>query len=153
LFRVETQQALRALTVLAQLDAAIVLTDLSARSRVPGPMLAKVLHRLARHGVVKGQPGPGGGYRLARPADEIRLREVVTLIEGPEFGMSCLFGLPQCSEESPCPLHGLWGEIRGRILDVLDRQSLADLARDGSCLSPTRLPVEGCAAITEGLAK
>lgn len=92
-------------------------------------MLAKVLHRLSRDGLVKGQPGPGGGYRLARPAGSIRLREIVTLVEGARFGMNCLFGLPNCSDDVPCPLHDLWREIRGRTLAALDNQTIEDLAR------------------------
>jgi Rrf2 family transcriptional regulator, iron-sulfur cluster assembly transcription factor len=138
MFRTETQQALRALTALAQANTPLVLGNLASRSRVPSPMLAKVLHRLARHGLVKGQPGRGGGYRLARPAGSIRLIEVVTSVEGPSFGMNCLFGLPHCSDDSPCPMHELWGGIRGRILEGLDAQSLADLARQGSGLTTSK---------------
>lgn len=149
MFRIETQQALRALTVLAQATDSLVLTDLARRCQVPAPMLAKVLHRLARNGVVKGQPGPGGGYRLARRAEEVRIREIVSFIEGPGFGMNCLFGLPHCSDEIPCPLHEFWAETRGRILEVLDKQTLADLARDGSCLAPQRGSL-GTAPETDG---
>jgi DNA-binding IscR family transcriptional regulator len=53
---------------------------------------------------------------------------VVTLIEGPRFGLSCLFGLPHCSDDALCPLHPVWGEIRRQILSVLNGHTLADLA-------------------------
>jgi Rrf2 family iron-sulfur cluster assembly transcriptional regulator len=126
-FRTETRHALRALSALAHQETSS-LAVLSPAAGVPAPMLAKLLHRLSQADLVRGTPGPGGGYRLARPASEIPLREIVTLLEGPSFGASCLFGLPACSEENPCPLHLYWGEIRGRVFDLIDRHTVADLA-------------------------
>lgn len=128
MFRTETQHAIRALVALAKCGDRMLVRELSTASQVPPPMLAKVMHRLAQHGLVKGQPGPGGGYILALAAGDIRLRDVVALFEGPRFGTSCLFGLPECSDAAPCPLHGFWGGIRRQILAVLDSQDIAGLA-------------------------
>jgi len=138
MFRADTQHAFRAMVALAQDTETKVLADISRRSQVPSPMLAKVLHQLARGELVRGQPGPGGGYRLARPAEEIQLQDVVTLMEGPGFGRSCLFGLPACSDAAPCPLHGFWGGIRRQIVAVLDEHTIADLAA-GRIRIPTAL--------------
>jgi Rrf2 family transcriptional regulator, iron-sulfur cluster assembly transcription factor len=138
-FRTETRHALRAMAALAQsVGQQMALAALSPQTIVPGPMLAKVLHRLSQADMVVGRPGPGGGYRLAKPAEEIRLREVVAVFEGPSFGISCLFGLAACSEENPCPLHPYWGEIRGRMVDMLDGHTVADLGRGDLELPRTR---------------
>jgi Rrf2 family transcriptional regulator, iron-sulfur cluster assembly transcription factor len=128
MFRAETRHALRALTTLAQGDGSSLLAALAPATRVPAPMLAKVLHRLSQGGLVQGRPGRGGGYALARPATEIRIRDAVVLFEGPSFASSCLFGLPSCSEANPCPLHPYWGEIRGRMTQLLDDCTIGDLA-------------------------
>jgi DNA-binding IscR family transcriptional regulator len=64
--------------------------------------------------------------------------EVVASVEGPAFGTTCLFGLAICSEDKPCPFHGLWGEIRDRILEVLSQRSVADLAAGRVALPRTR---------------
>jgi len=128
MFRLETQYALRVLSALAQRDGKAATADLAGECQVSAPMLAKVLHRLSRLGLVAGRPGPGGGYQLARPASEVLLQEVVIGLEGPEFGQACLFGLPTCSEQDPCPLHAFWGGLRSQIQGMLQSRSIADLA-------------------------
>lgn len=128
MFKTETQYALRATAELARQDGALSIGQLAERSNAPGPMLAKVFYRLSQQGLVIGRPGPGGGYKLARPAEKIKLAEIVQLTEGSDFGHYCLFGLPECSDDEPCPLHEVWGPVRQRIFDMLDNYSVADLA-------------------------
>jgi Rrf2 family iron-sulfur cluster assembly transcriptional regulator len=127
MFTMEVQQALRALVALAGADGPLVLDALAREAKAPAPALAKILSRLARLGLVVGQRGPGGGYRLARAADDIRLADVVMPIEGTTFARTCLFGLPHCSDEAPCPLHLTWGAMRNGLLDMLENETLASL--------------------------
>jgi Rrf2 family transcriptional regulator, iron-sulfur cluster assembly transcription factor len=129
MLRTETQYALRVLTELARYEEPCAASDLAQASRVSAPMLAKVLHRLAGLRLVLGRPGPGGGYRLARPAGAISIEEVVLAMEGPDSACKCLFGLPSCSDRSPCPLHEFWGDLRGRIAEVFRAHSIEDLSR------------------------
>lgn len=128
LFKVDTQHAMRALTVLASENSLVSNAKLAERVGAPVPALAKVLQRLALHGLVLGRPGPGGGYTLGRPAGEIALIEVVHLFEGPAFGKACVFGLPRCSDQEPCPLHAGWTEIVARIFRLLEGFNVGDLA-------------------------
>jgi Rrf2 family iron-sulfur cluster assembly transcriptional regulator len=132
MFRSDVQHALRALAALARSGQPLAIPELSRRVLTPEPMLAKVMHGLARLGLVIGQPGPGGGYHLARAAAAIRLADVVLPLEGPDFARSCLFGLPHCSDEAPCPLHPVWGSLRAGLLDAIDSWTVADLARDAA---------------------
>lgn len=128
MFKTEVQQALRALVALARAEGPVTIAVLAAEVEAPAPMLGKVLHRLSRLGLVVGQPGPGGGYRLARPGAEIRLADVIEPLEGPGFARTCVFGLPQCSDEQPCPLHGVWGQVRRGLLWAMEECTVADLA-------------------------
>ena len=69
------------------------------------PLTAKILTKLASAGLLTGQPGPGGGYTLARNPGEITLFEVASIfgqIAPPEL---CPFGSGWCGHEEPCPLH------------------------------------------------
>ena len=82
IFKADTQHALRAVTALAREGQLLPTARLAALSGAPEPALAKVLQRLAQHGIVAGRPGPGGGYVLKRAAAQIPLIEIVLLFEG-----------------------------------------------------------------------
>lgn len=69
------------------------------------PLVGKVMTVLSQHGLVIGNRGPGGGYRLARDPGKISLFEVVELFEGHRDPSSCPFGPGWCGVGEPCPLH------------------------------------------------
>lgn len=68
-------------------------------------LTAKLLTQLASAGMVQGQPGPGGGYTLAKPAAEICLLDIVSLFEQTSTNTNCPFGESWCGIGNPCPLH------------------------------------------------
>lgn len=82
---------------------------------VPGPYLSKHLQALTRAGVLESVPGPKGGYRLARPAQEITMLDVVEAIDGPEPAFTCneirrrgpAGGLPASQYPKPCGIHAV----------------------------------------------
>ena len=129
MFKIETRYALHAAVVLAQAAPERVRNPLLAeRLEVSLPMVAKIMNRLVQGEVAASRPGPGGGYSLARPAESIRLMEVVALSEGKDWGMHCLLGLPDCGDENPCAMHGAWGKLRAHILDMLHNRTVAEMA-------------------------
>lgn len=77
-----------------------------AKSRnISRALTAKLLTQLAAAGLVRGQPGPGGGYTLARPAGKICLLDIASLFEQTEPPSLCPFGHGWCGKGDPCPLH------------------------------------------------
>jgi Rrf2 family protein len=68
-------------------------------------LTAKLLTQLAAAGLVNGQPGPGGGYMLAKPAHSISLMDIARLFEQTEPPTLCPFGHNWCGTGDPCPLH------------------------------------------------
>lgn len=68
-------------------------------------LTAKLLTQLAAAGLVMGQPGPGGGYTLAKPAGTISLMDIVELFEQTNQPTLCPFGHNWCGVGNPCPLH------------------------------------------------
>ena len=128
MFKTETRYALHAMVVLADSEGLVPNSRLAERLDVSLPMVAKILNRLGRGGLVTSRPGPGGGYALARDAEEITLLDVVALWEGDDWGMRCLLGLPDCDDDHPCAMHNAWGKLRDRIRSMLSGHSVASMA-------------------------
>lgn len=125
------EYAIRALTFLANAASrsAVGAEEISRIEEIPLPTLGKILQELVRRGLLTSRRGPGGGFRLARRPELILLREIVAAIDGLDHFMHCVLGLPQCGEETPCPLHPSWKELRTRIFEDMDTTTLAQLAR------------------------
>jgi Rrf2 family transcriptional regulator, iron-sulfur cluster assembly transcription factor len=116
---------LRAMVYLAEHgDNPVLSRDIARELTIPEHFLAKILQDLSRNRLLNSFKGRGGGFRLARPASQLKLIEVIEAIDGPEFGQGCLLGLPECSDETPCPLHYQWSDIKSTILHMLDRTSI-----------------------------
>lgn len=95
--------------------------------KAPASVLAQSLASLVRGGVLHAQAGPRGGYRLARPADEISVHEVVVAIDGEQRRQRCVLHEGVCSSSGPCPFHAVLVEAQECFVDVLRRTSLADV--------------------------
>jgi Rrf2 family nitric oxide-sensitive transcriptional repressor len=90
--------------------------------------LMKVVHQLARAGIVESVRGKGGGIRLARAPEEIRVGEIVRASEGNAPIVECLSGDPQaCRITSSCRLKGILANAFEALYDSLDDHTLADL--------------------------
>jgi Rrf2 family protein len=68
-------------------------------------LTAKLLTQLATAGLVKGQPGPHGGYLLAKKPDEVSLLDIASVFQQTEPPTACPFGHGWCGKGEPCPLH------------------------------------------------
>jgi Rrf2 family protein len=124
----EGRYALRALVYLAWVDERVTADRISTEAHIPRRLLARILARLARTGLVESEQGRGGGSRLARPAGKITLREAVEAIEGP-FGVTrCIMEDRVCGEGVPCALHEAWEEGQRAILEYLGTQTVEEFA-------------------------
>ena len=92
------------------------------------PLTAKLLTQLAAAGLVAGQPGPGGGYTLARPAETINLAGIIRLFEQTELPSLCPFGPDWCGHGAPCPLHDAIGRMVESNKRFIEETSLAVFA-------------------------
>lgn len=98
--------------------------------RLPRSYLSKILRQLARRGLVTSRRGRTGGHRLARPASDISLAEILRAVEIPHIGhRRCLLELRGCGQGSPCVIHHLAVIAENRIWTALERTTLAAYAR------------------------
>lgn len=96
---------------------------------IPPELLAKILQRLARKGLIVSHNGPKGGYVLASPPHELTVGQVVRAIEGPINIVSCLEDL-NCPQFSRCNLRRPVQKIQASITHLLDTMTVAELVSD-----------------------
>jgi Rrf2 family protein len=102
---------------------------IAGRQDMPVPFLQKILYELRVARIVSSQRGPEGGHRLARPAAEITVADVLRAVEGP---LAAVRGEPPEAVHyrgAAGPLQGVWIALRTNMRDVLEGVTLADLAR------------------------
>ena len=102
-------------------------TALAEQINAPPNYLGKLLASLSAEGLLESRKGSGGGFRLARPADEISIFDVVDPVDKVSRWDHCFMGLPECSEEEPCAMHERWKVVRDDYLAMLRDTSLSDL--------------------------
>lgn len=112
-------------------------TTLAEALRIPQNYLSKTMHTLARSGILTSARGKHGGFRLARPASEIPLLEVIRPFDQLEARRQCLLGRTTCSDATPCAAHARWKEVADTTAAFFRDTSLADI------IAPDRKPAGG----------
>ena len=102
--------------------------DLAAATRLPLPMVSKILKTLARGGLLVGQRGTKGGYSLARPAETISISDIIEALEG-SFGLTecATHGLSECQLEWFCQVRLNWLKVNQIIRNTLDQVPLSEM--------------------------
>ena len=125
-----TDYATRAVLALSLAEEALNLDQLAEATEAPRSVLGQVMPRLRAAGIVRSVRGPGGGYRLNHPPEELTLERVVRVFEG----QLAPIGYATRHEPDPCPaivdrsLRPAWEEVRDATITILDRINFADLA-------------------------
>lgn len=120
--------ALRVMTDLAGQDPArlVPLKEIAARQGISQKYLEAIMTALSKGGLVDGQHGKGGGYRLLRKPEDYSLGEILRLTEGSLAPVACLDdGAEPCAH--PCPTLPVWEKLERLVADYLNSVSLADL--------------------------
>lgn len=102
-------------------------TALAEALMIPQNYLSKTMHTLARSGIVTSMRGKHGGFRLARPANEIPLLEVIRPFDQLEARRQCLLGRSTCSDATPCAAHARWKDVADRTTAFFRDTTLADI--------------------------
>ena len=92
--------------------------------------LSKIMHRLVRAGVLTSARGRQGGFRLAVPPTELSLLAAVGPFDRIEERGSCLLGMPECSDATPCAAHQRWKATSEQLLSFFRDTTVADLLQE-----------------------
>lgn len=131
----KTRYALRALLYLAEAEVgrSVQVADIASTQQVPRKYLELILLDLKKGGLVNSRRGPGGGYVLARPPEQINFAEVVRLMDGPIALVPCASlnfyaRCGDCHDEATCAIRRVMAQVRTEADRILSGTTLADAA-------------------------
>jgi Rrf2 family protein len=104
--------------------------DIAAALDVPRNYLSKILHALARAGVLTSSRGPGGGFRLGMDPGKLTLQRVIATFDDGPGNPGCLLGRKRCSDTNPCMAHARWKGVSTAVHDFFSETTVGDLARE-----------------------
>jgi FeS assembly SUF system regulator len=106
---------------------------------ISAPLLAKVLQRLAREGLVTSRHGSGGGYQLARDPKEITAFEVIDAIDGPLRITSCVTSHGECGQTTKCTVREPLRRVNESILQVLRNVTISEMGDESGAAALVEL--------------
>ena len=107
-------------------ESPMPLADISQRQGISLSYLEQLFSKLRKKGLVDSARGPGGGYRLSRPAGNIAIAEVITAINENVDARRC-GGMANCQNDETCLTHDLWTDLSNQIFVFLSNISLGEL--------------------------
>jgi len=103
-------------------------SEIATEIEAPTAFTAKILHLLSSRSILESMKGRGGGFFFADDASEISLYQVIILIEGDRLFTKCGFGLKNCNDEKPCPVHDRYAKLRSELLAMAQAETVGSLA-------------------------
>ncbi len=104
--------------------------EIAEQYDIPIELMAKVLQRLVRGGLLASHHGTRGGYQLARVPTQISVADVIQAIDGPVSVTACSTEDSQCDQYAKCNVRDPLWRVRERILAALGECTIAELAAD-----------------------
>jgi Rrf2 family protein len=106
--------------------------EIAERQNIPAPFLAKIISQLSLSGLVNTHRGAGGGVRLARPAAEINLLQVIEALDGPVRLNRCVLDSGMCPRDQTCPVHRVWARAQEHLVTALNDTTFDVLASEAA---------------------
>ena len=109
-----------------------LIADLAQQENIPKKFLELILLELKRQGILESKKGKGGGYRLAKHPREIKLGQVIRILDGPLAPVSCVSQTAykrcqECSDENSCGIRSVMKDVRDAMANILDNTSLEEV--------------------------
>ena len=129
-----SEYGLRALVDLVRHDGAgpVALGALAQRNNLPTKFLEQIMATLKHGGIVRTTLGSHGGYEMAADASAVSIGRVIRLLDGALAPLPCVslryYGRCSCPDEATCPLRDVMIDVRDEMLEILDKETLAELA-------------------------
>ena len=107
----------------------VTLSAISQRQNISLSYLEQLFGRLRRNGLVESVRGPGGGYHLAKAADQTSVADIIIAVAETLDATQC-GGKENCHDDRRCMTHELWSRLNGKMHEYLESVKLADLVNE-----------------------
>lgn len=104
----------------------VTLADISERQKISLSYLEQLFGKLRRRALVTSVRGPGGGYNLANPTDQVSVADIIVAVDEPIDATQC-GGKENCKDDKKCITHDLWTDLNKHIFEYLRAVKLSDL--------------------------
>ncbi|MEO8385094.1 MAG: Fe-S cluster assembly transcription factor [Betaproteobacteria bacterium] len=109
-------------------DGPVTLSNISARQKISLSYLEQLFGKLRRNSLVESVRGPGGGYNLGRPLDQLTVADIIVAVEEPIDSRQCE-GRDNCLGDRRCMTHDLWESLNSTVVNYLAGVTLAQLVQ------------------------
>ena len=103
--------------------------EIAREIEAPEAYSAKILHTLTTHKLLDSMKGRGGGFFFFENQSDLTLYQVILIMEGDSIFTKCGFGLKNCSDAKPCPLHNEYSILREGLLNLSRSETIGSLAQ------------------------
>lgn len=131
----KTKYGIKALTFLARQDAQqpVSISTIADAENIPHKFLEAILLELRKNSILGSRKGKGGGYFLMQSPETVRMSTVHRILEGPIAMLPCVSlnfyeKCEDCPDEDTCAVNRLMIKVRDNTLEILEKQTLSDLA-------------------------
>lgn len=107
-------------------EGPVTLAGVSERQQISLSYLEQLFGKLRRHALVESVRGPGGGYCIARPLDQVTVADIIRAVDEPLDATQC-GGRENCHDEHRCMTHDLWSTLNAKMYEYLASVTLHDL--------------------------
>jgi Rrf2 family iron-sulfur cluster assembly transcriptional regulator len=104
----------------------VTLAGISQRQSISLSYLEQLFGKLRRHALVESVRGPGGGYYLAKPVEELSVAAIIIAVDEPLDATQC-GGKENCHDDRRCMTHDLWARLNEKMFEYLESVRLSDL--------------------------
>lgn len=134
MFSKTTEYGLRATIFIAQKgtkDKKLGIDEIANAIDSPKPFTAKILQLLTKDKVLHSMRGPNGGFYITEKSKKLPLNSVLKALDDDGILKSCVIGLRNCNQKSPCPMHTEFKEIRDRLNNLFEKTTIGSLVDKG----------------------
>lgn len=113
-------------------EGAIALKSIAQREGISEKYLEHLFASLKKAGLITSVRGAQGGYRLARPPEEITLGDIIRVLEGPVAPTECVLddARGRCSRAHQCVMRHVWSQVRDKVNAILDEITLQQIVEE-----------------------